>query len=239
MRITFQIIISALTIIFIGCQSDNSKRLPSETKILTDTIVKAQLVEDLIGKQFNLDSRMNPFIYQKEIVGLKNCEMSKEIAEIFNCITGQFNSSETPIYVGPIPEPDYTQQKVLNDSIFITNCLQDTNFFSEPIEDRVYEYYKGKIIDRTENYILCLILFGFNVGFEYHLCSFTSTGQLISKMEIGAQASDWYEIYGFIYNKKSFEIFKNEFDYKDNNPIVSKKINGKYKILDNGVFVEE
>jgi hypothetical protein len=239
MKTTFQIIISTLTIIFSSCQGDNSNRLESESKNSTDTIVEEQLVENLIGKQFNLDSQLNPFIYQKETVDLKNCETSKEITEIFNCIISQFSTSETPIHVGPIPEPDYTYQKPLYDSIFITNCLQDTNFFSEPIEDRVYGYYKGKTIDKTDNYILCLILFGFNVGFEYHLCSFTPTGQLISKKEIGAQASDWYEIYGFIRDKKSFEIYKNEFDYKDNKPIISKKTNEKYKILNNGEFEKE
>ena len=240
MKSSFFIVIGSLMFLFSSCHQDEvPTKMENEPIKSTDTLVKETIVEDLIGQQFNLDSRLNPFIIQKDSIQLKSCESSNDRSEIFRCIIGQFQKAKTPIHVGPIPEPNYRYQPPLEDSIFITTCLKDELFFTEPAEDRVYGYHKGKIIDQTDNYVLCLVLFGFNVGFEYRLYSFTPTGEFISKKAIGSKISDFYEIYGFMKDKKSFELYQNEFDYKDNKPFISKKTHEKYNIQNNGVFVKE
>jgi hypothetical protein len=157
-------------------------------------------------------------------------------ADVFNCVISQFKTAALPVQLGPVPEPDYPNTPALNDSIFIAHCLHDTSYYEEPVENRTYSYYKSRIIDKNDRYVICLMLFGFNVGFSYQLYSFTPTGEFIDKKEIGAQASDWYETYGFINDKKTFEIFKNEFDYYNNRWVIKTKTHEKYIITDDGKF---
>jgi hypothetical protein len=146
-------------------------------------------------------------------------------------------TAKTPIQLGPLPEPDYDNQKTLRDTVFIKECLQDSAYFLDVPEDRTYDWRKGKIIDKNDNYTLCLFLFRFNVGFDYYLCTFNSNGQLINEKEVGARASDWYEIYGFIKDNHSFEIYKNEFGYKNDKPSIKNKLHEKYIIANDGRFV--
>lgn len=105
--------------------------------------------------------------------------------------------------------------------------------------DMMSAYVKGKIIDKTPNYILVVFLYLYDMGFDYQILTFTHKGKLISKANIGGEGPDWYEDYGVIDNKKTFRVMHKEFDIKGSNPdktLKSTKIT-KYSITANGQFV--
>lgn len=192
-----------------------------------------------IGQYKNVEVTLNPYITQIDTIPVLGCndQNSKEIC--FNNIINQFPIIETPLEFGPVPEPSYAVNTVFEDSLFIVNCLNDTTFYKQERGDRTYGYLKGKIIDKNPNYFLVVILFTYSVGFEYELYSLTLNGNLISKIGLGGQTSDWYEIYGKINNKNTFEITRNEFAMKNGKFGIKTSVLSKYFISTEGQFLKQ
>lgn len=196
------------------------------------------LIEDVFGKEFDFEEIYNPFLAQCEEKPMLKCDSKKEVNSIFNCVIQQFRTVEFPIKVGPIPEPNPLCQQALEDSIFISTCMKDTYFYTESPMDRVYGYNKGKLIAKNEKYTLCLILFSFNVGFDYRLYSFKNNGEYIASITIGSKQSDVSETYGIMKNKETFDVYTNKFGYADGKVFVEKKLHETYQIQKDGKFLK-
>ena len=236
-------VISCL-LVFFSCQESEpnfegrisgfENSLKTEKRISDDS-----LIESIFGKEFDFEEIYNPFLAQCEEKPMLKCDVKRDVTSIFNCVVNQFNKVDFPIKVGPIPDPNPLCQKALDDSIFISTCMNDAYFYTEPPMDRVYGYNKGKLIAKNDKYTLCLILFEFNVGFDYRLYSFKNNGEYIASITLGSKTSDVSETYGIMKNKESFEVYTNEFDYVDGREVIKNKTHTTYKVLKDGKIVKQ
>ncbi len=159
---------------------------------------------------YNRDSFPNPFITQLDTISF-TCDQTLGTRYAFQCVTNEFNTAQTPIYLDAnIDVIQLGRHALFFDSTFIFDCLQDTQYFATEPSMRNYGYFKGKILDRNEQYILCLIPQGYSVGFNYYLYTFTNRGVPISKCEVAGRWIGEYEKYGTIKDKNNFEIIKHE-----------------------------
>jgi hypothetical protein len=232
-----QLLISLLVFSLFSCNSTTNKTGKEKLSFRSDKLLVSNKTEIVRGHIHKVDSTLNPYMTQFDTKEFKTCNDSISNGSVFNCILSQFPNIKTPIQFGPLPEIDVLGKHTeLRDSIFIVRNLQDSTYYLNGPGDRMYSYFKGKIIEKNDNYILCVVLFTFSIGFEYELYSFKPTGQIISKIVVGGQINDEEEIYGFIPNDKSFEIYIDEFEYKNDQPILKPEKHEKYIIEANGQF---
>ena len=229
----FELLFVFFILFLFGCsEKSTQKTIKSNDTDSTATIINIEL-------QYT-DTLHNPFITYAETTDLKKANDADSPELRFEKIIGQFQKIELPVAFGPNPTPNYQSSTKINDSLFVVNCMED-KFMYQNYPDVMSSYVKGKIIDKTPNYILVVFLHLYDMGFDYQIYSFTHKGKLISKADIGGEGPDWYEDYGVIDNKKNFRVMHKEFDLKQSKAdmiLKSTKIT-KYTITANGQFVVE
>jgi len=232
-RLEFGLIILVIVSFIYGCKEKSTQKINESST--TDSIAGQHLSE----LQYE-DSLHNPFITKNETGELKDSDKFESLERRFDHIVGKFKSVDLPIAFGPKPTPYHRTEVRITDSLFIVNCLED-KYMYQNYPDIMSAYVKGKIIDKTPNYILIVFLHLYDMGFDYQLYSFTHKGKLISKADIGGEGPDWYEDYGVIDNKKNFRVVHKEFDLKTRKSDMTLKSTKiiKYTIMSNGKFVKQ
>jgi hypothetical protein len=230
--------------LLIGCNSLNSENTHTDLDSNHSENVATKLpgTDTLMAYKFyNTNLELNPFVTLPDTTPFKECIKTLDYEDIFNCVINQFEKISVPIELGAEPDQDikYLNNAQLYDSIFILHCLQDSEYFNSPPDMRTYGYTKGRVIEKNNNYILIVIPMGFSVGFNYDLCSFKLDGTPIAKKSIGGTWVGEYKTYGFVSDTKHFEIHRIEFGLDKETGIlnISKKINSKFQINDQGEFI--
>jgi hypothetical protein len=245
-----------LTLLIVSCNShqtnskDSGESLDSLARL--DSLKNFNLKTYKIGLKYSqkitshqyykMDSLLNPFYAMVDKKECFNCTQNfYKTSDIFNCIINQFQYCNTPIELSPdIYNINYTHSSLLKDSIFIIRCLKDTSYFKTPKDFRTYVYYKGRIVFKNQNYILLIIPKGISVGFQYYLCSFSLTGDLISKEIVCGKWPGAYKTYGFISSDSTFSVNKIDFitDKKKWPIFMYQKTETNYKINSKGQFIK-
>jgi len=172
--------------------------LPAEQASAASEVEEAG--ETGMAKPIVVDLKKNPFVAEVDTGQVKACGDTARAA-VFRCVVGQFRTAPFPIEVGPGQEP---ASPFFFDSLFVLKCLHDTAYFQEGPADRTYGYHKGRVLARTPRYVLCLIPFGFSVGYDYRLFSFTPEGRLLDTRSFGGQGADVTEMYGTMPDARHF-----------------------------------
>jgi len=212
-------------------------REKSTQKSIKSNDTDSTSIKGLVELQYT-DTLHNPFIIDAETTELKKTNNTDSPELRFEKTVGQFKQIDLPLAFGPKPTPKTETSTRINDSLFIVNCLED-KFMYQNYPDVMSSYVKGKIIDKTPNYVLIVFLYIYDMGFDYQIYSFTHKGKLISKADIGGEGPDWYEDYGVIDNKKNFRVMHKEFDMQESktNMILKSTKTTKYTITENGQFI--
>lgn len=219
-------------------QKEVSKIIEDENSSIEDTILTAEYYQDLNELVDYLDSSRNPYLTQNSDVDLSCIDVSLP-SQHKKCIIDQFRLVEFPVHVGPTHVVPRANRAPLEDSLFIYDCIKDTNYFTA--EERMYSYYYGKKISESENFILVMLLEEFSVGRKYLLLSISSKDfSLIDKITLGAEISDSKSIFGQIKDRTHFEIDTKEFGYDDGQDLMFFKSEQtkKYEVAKNGKFLE-
>jgi hypothetical protein len=225
-----------------SCTSQNdhkSKEIDAQKTQLKDTLLTAQYYEELNEIVDYLDVSKNPYLTQKSDIDLAACNNPTNDSIHKQCIINQFQVVDFPVHVGPTHNIPITNRSLLEDSLFIKECIGDKKYFEE--EERMYSYYYGKQVAKNENYMLLLIAEVFSVGKSFILVSVSTKDlKLIDKITLGAEISDAKSIFGKIMDNTHFEIDTKNFGYDEKSDLMffqsEKTI--KYKVSNDGSFIE-
>ena len=178
-------------------------------------------------------------VYILFLVFITSCtEDRKTITQIFNEKIANYTHIKLPQNFDPNKEPNYREEVFMTDSLFIINFI-DKHQFDEDAGDRTYGYYEGTIIFENENSIGILYLFGFSVGYEYRLYTYSKEEpQIIDSLKISEFASDYSRTYGKI--SDNLTIWRKtdflDWDETTEKDFVKKSIEETFRINEQGII---
>ncbi|QNR25186.1 hypothetical protein [Croceimicrobium hydrocarbonivorans] len=164
--------------------------------------------DDLNATVSSIDTNLNPLVDIN--FTLRECPKDS-LSDPINCILSQIPSRPLPMHFGPIPYFDYYSLVPLEDSLFISEALQDTNYFVE--EERQYSYFLGVKIPSPAAYTALIVLESFSIGKDYILVTISESGEMIDKLRLGSEAGDYESLFGKIESLEDIEVITKKIDY--------------------------
>ncbi|WP_421750300.1 hypothetical protein [Croceimicrobium sp.] len=201
-----------LVILFIGQACTNTSKTNPESHITNNQEAKkpkTKLPVDLNGSVTSIDTNLNPLAEIPNFTLTECPEVSPAV--YINCILSQIPSRPLPMHFGPSPNLNYHSLVHLDDSLFISEAILDTNYFVE--EERQYSYFLGVKIPSPRAYRALIILKVFSIGKDYILLTISESGELIDRLRLGSEVSDYESLFGKMESLEDIEVTSKKIGY--------------------------
>ena len=231
-KMKYNLLIITIGLLIYSCTSSTTKE---STQANGEARIEGKYSSNINSKVTIIDTTLNPFANGLLFSG-RDCENEKER---INCVISKFPPRPLPMHFGPIPEVSLNSNFELSDSLFITEALQDTNYFAE--EERQYSYYLGVNIPSRNNFQTVVIPEWFSVGKRYILLTISNSGDYIDKLVIGSESSDYESVFGKIESFNNIEVTTKKIGFDESKDLLyfSSSDKEQYLINEKGKIIKK